>query len=245
MCAGGGDVACLAVGGGVIRPGVLNVGIGTAGHALAFAEGVSDAAFNRLWPMCHAVPGEYLWLGCSYTCGASMSWLNEQLGEDFETLTAQAGEVPPGSEGLFFMPWLEGAATPNPDAHARGGWVGLTLRHARGHLIRALMEGVAFDLRQSLECFKGLGLPAGGASHRRGGRKVGAVAADPGGCVRAGRTGAGSRGRFCAGRGDYRSCRGGDVYGFRVGVRPGGRSGRDGPVRCSAGAALRGVLPTL
>lgn len=161
VCAGGGDVACLAVGGGVIRPGVLNVGIGTAGHALAFAEGVSDAAFNRLWPMCHAVPGEYLWLGCSYTCGASMSWLNEQLGEDFETLTAQAGEVPPGSEGLFFMPWLEGTATPNPDAHARGGWVGLTLRHARGHLIRALMEGVAFDLRQSLECFKGLGLPAG------------------------------------------------------------------------------------
>ena len=159
VCAGGGDMACMAVGGGVIKPGIVSVGIGTAGHALTFAESVSDEAFNQLWPMCHAVPDKYFWLGCSYTGGASLRWFRDQFGEGFEDLTAQAEGVPAGSEGLFFMPWFEGTATPHPDAHARGGWIGLTLRHTKAHLIRALMEGVVFDLRHSLECFKRLGLP--------------------------------------------------------------------------------------
>jgi xylulokinase len=159
LCAGGGDVACLAVGSGVIKPGVISVGIGTAGHALAFAESISDAAFNQLWPMCHAVPNKYFWLGCSFTGGASLTWLRSQLDESFEALIKQAERVPASSDGLFFLPWLEGTATPHPDALARGGWLGLTLRHTKAHLIRALMEGVVFDLRHSLECFKRLGLP--------------------------------------------------------------------------------------
>ena len=158
VCAGGGDVSCLAVGSGVIGPGVVNVGIGTAGHALAFAERLDAAAFNRLWPMCHAVPGAFFWLGCSYTCGASMAWLSTQFDEDVATLTRHAAKAPAGSEGLFFFPWLEGAATPHPDARARGGWTGLTLRHTKAHLVRSLMEGVAFDLRRSLECFEDIGL---------------------------------------------------------------------------------------
>ena len=66
---------------------------------------------------------------------------------------------PAGSEGLFFLPWLEGSATPHPDARARGGWMGLTLRHTKAHLVRSLMEGVAFDLKRSLECFEDIGLP--------------------------------------------------------------------------------------
>ena len=159
VCAGGGDVSCLAVGSGVIRPGVVNVGIGTAGHALAFAERLDPAAFNRLWPMCHSVPGAFFWLGCSYTCGASLAWLSDQLGEDVAALTRQAEDAPAGSEGLFFLPWLEGSATPHPDARARGGWIGLTLRHTKAHLVRSLMEGVAFDLKRSLECFEDIGLP--------------------------------------------------------------------------------------
>jgi len=159
VCAGGGDVSCLAVGSGVIRPGVVNVGIGTAGHALAFAERLDPAAYNRLWPMCHSVPGAFFWLGCSYTCGASLSWLSGQFGEDVSSLTSRAEDAPAGSEGLFFLPWLEGAATPHPDAHARGGWIGLTLRHTKAHLVRSVMEGVAFDLRRSLECFEDIGLP--------------------------------------------------------------------------------------
>ncbi len=159
VCAGGGDMACMAVGGGVIKPGIVNVGIGTAGHALTFAEDVSDAAFDQLWPMCHAAPGKYFWLGCTYTGGGSLTWLRDRFGESFEDLTVQAEDAPVGSDGLFFMPWFQGAATPNPDAHARAGWIGLTLHHTKGHMIRALMEGVAFDLRHSLECFKRLGLP--------------------------------------------------------------------------------------
>lgn len=158
VCAGGGDVSCLAVGSGVIRPGVANVGIGTAGHALTFAEKLDPAAYNRLWPMCHSVPGAYFWLGCSYTCGASLAWLSDQLGEDVASLTREAEDAPPGSEGLFLFSWLEGAATPHPDARARGGWIGLTLRHTKAHLVRSLMEGVAFDLRRSLECFADIGL---------------------------------------------------------------------------------------
>ncbi len=159
VCAGGGDVSCLAVGSGVIRPGVVNVGIGTAGHALAFAEKLDPAAFNRLWPMCHSVPGAFFWLGCSYTCGASLAWLSEQLGDEVTALTRQAEDAPAGCEGLFFLPWLEGSATPHPDARARGGWIGLTLRHTKAHLARSLMEGVAFDLKRSLACFEDIGLP--------------------------------------------------------------------------------------
>ena len=159
VCAGGGDVACLAVGSGVISPGVVNVGIGTAGHALAFAERLDPAAYNKLWPMCHSVPGAFFWLGCSYTCGASLAWLSRQMGEDVASLARRAEDAPAGSEGLFFLPWLEGAATPHPDARARGGWIGLTLRHTKAHMVRSLMEGVAFDLRRSLECFEDIGLP--------------------------------------------------------------------------------------
>lgn len=159
VCAGGGDMACMAAGSGAIKPGIVGVGIGTAGHAITYAERVSDAAFNRLWPMCHAVPGKYFWLGCSYTGGGSLDWLSRQFGDGFDALTAQAERAPAGSDGLFFFPWLAGAATPHPDPRARGGWLGLTLHHTRGHMIRALMEGVAFDLRQSLECFRALCLP--------------------------------------------------------------------------------------
>jgi xylulokinase len=168
VCAGGGDMACMAVGGGVIAPGVVSVTIGTAGHATTFAEGVSDAAFNQLWPMCHAVPGGYFWLGCSYTGGASMTWFRDNVWmvgnglravPDFDTMTAEAATAPPCSEGLFFLPWLAGTATPHPDANARGCYIGLTLRHTRAHMIRALMEGVVYDLRHCLECFKRLNLP--------------------------------------------------------------------------------------
>ena len=156
---GGGDMPCMVLGSGVIAPGVVSVGIGTAGHAVTFAESISDAAVNRLWPMCHPISGKYAWLGCTLTGGGSLTWFRDSFGGTYEELTEEAEKVPVGSEGLFFMPWLAGTATPYPDTHARGGFVGLTLRHTRGHIVRALMEGVVFDLRHSLECFKSLGLP--------------------------------------------------------------------------------------
>ena len=159
VCAGGGDMPCMVLGSGVITPGIVSIGIGTAGHCTTFAESVSDAAFNQLWPMCHSMPGKYAWLGCTYTGGASLSWLRGIFGESYEAMAEYAAEAPPGAEGLFYLPWLEGAATPNPDTNAKGGFLGLTLRHTKAHLTRALMEGVAFDLRHSLEIIKILGLP--------------------------------------------------------------------------------------
>ncbi len=156
---GGGDIPCMVLGSGVIRPGIVSVGIGTAGHAIAFAERLDEAAFNKLWPMCHVSPGNYAWLGCTLTGGASMNWFRDTFDCTYEELNREAEEVPPGAEGLVFMPWLEGTGTPHPDPRARAGFLGLSLRHTRGHMVRALMEGVVLDLRHSLECFASLGLP--------------------------------------------------------------------------------------
>jgi xylulokinase len=159
LVAGGGDMPCMILGSGVIAPGIVSFGIGTAAHATAFADELDPRAFDQLWPMCHPVPGKYAWLGCSFTGGASLKWFKEEFGGSYEDLTAAAAEVPAGAEGLFFMPWLAGRATPCPDTSARGGFAGLTLRHTRGHMVRAVMEGVVFDLRHSLECFTQLDLP--------------------------------------------------------------------------------------
>ena len=161
VVAGGGDMPCMILGSGVIEPGIVGFGIGTAAHATAFAEELHPAACGKLWPMCHPIPGKFAWLGCSFTGGASLKWFKEEFGGSYQELTEAAADVPAGAEGLFFMPWLEGSATPSPDPNARGGFVGLSLRHGRGHLVRAVMEGVVFDLRHSLECFTEIGLPIG------------------------------------------------------------------------------------
>ena len=159
VVAGGGDMPCMILGAGVIEPGVIGLGIGTAAHATAFAETLDPRAFDQLWPMCHPIPGKYAWLGCSFTGGASLKWFKEEFGGRYDELTAAAAAVPAGAEGVFFMPWLEGRATPRPDARARGGFVGLSLGHTKGHLVRAVLEGVVFDLRHSLDCFAEIGLP--------------------------------------------------------------------------------------
>jgi xylulokinase len=109
--------------------------------------------------MCHPAHGGYAWLGCSFTGGESLRWLRGLLQTDYDALTAAAAAVEAGSEGLFFAPWLEGRATPGPDERARGLFTGLSLRHRRGHLARALMEGVAYELREALECYRRAGLP--------------------------------------------------------------------------------------
>ena len=159
VVAGGGDMPCMILGAGVIEPGIISLGIGTAAHATAFAETLDPRAFDKLWPMCHPIPGKYAWLGCSFTGGASLKWFKEEFGGSYEELTEAAAAVPAGAEGAFFMPWLEGRATPRPDAQARGGFVGLSLAHTKGHLVRAVLEGVVFDLRHSLDCFAEIGLP--------------------------------------------------------------------------------------
>ena len=134
------------------------LGIGTAAHAVTCVEELDPRGVDKLWPMCHPVPGQYAWLGCSYTGGASFTWAKETFGMSYGEMTAAAETAPVACEGLFFMPWLEGSATPCPDPEARGGFVGLTLRHGRAEMIRAVMEGVVFELRNALECFSGIGI---------------------------------------------------------------------------------------
>ena len=162
VCAGGGDMPCLAVGSGVVRPGIVSLGIGTAAHATAYAPGLETAsgpATEGLWPMCHPDGRGHAWLGCSFTGGESLRWLTGILGAGYEGLLAEAEQAEAGSGGLVFAPWLEGRATPGPDPAARGAFLGLDLRHGRGHMVRAVMEGVAYDLRECLECFRCAGLP--------------------------------------------------------------------------------------
>ncbi|NIM42588.1 MAG: xylulokinase, partial [Hydrogenophaga sp.] len=109
-----------------------------------------------------AVPGLWHVMGVMLSAGGSLRWYRDALapGMGYDALLAAAGQVPPGSEGLYFLPYLTGERTPHADPYARGAFVGLTLRHGRDHLTRALLEGVTFGLRDALELARAMGVPA-------------------------------------------------------------------------------------
>jgi xylulokinase len=115
---------------------------------------------GRLHAFCHAVPGKWHLMGVMLSAAGSLRWYRDSLapGTGFEVLLSPASEVPAGSEGLLFLPYLTGERTPHPDPLARGAFVGLTVRHTRAHVTRALLEGVAFGLRDSFELMKAAGL---------------------------------------------------------------------------------------
>jgi xylulokinase len=161
VAAGGGDNAAAAVGVGVVREGAVSTSIGTSGVLFAHRDAFSPDPSGRVHAFCHAVPGAWHLMAVALSSGGSLSWWREAIGggADFDTLVAEADAVEPGAEGLLFLPYLTGERTPHLDPHARGAFVGLTLRHGRGHLTRAVMEGVAFSLRDGLEIMRGLGTP--------------------------------------------------------------------------------------
>jgi len=168
---GGGDQAAQAVGSGVVRPGVISVTSGTSGVVFAHSETFAVEAQGRLHAFCHAVPGKWHLMGVMLAAGGSFRWFRDSLGEPerstawltgddpYDLLTREAARAPVGSDGLLFLPYLTGERTPYPDPQARGAFVGLTVRHSKSHLIRAVLEGVSFGLRDSLELVKGLGVP--------------------------------------------------------------------------------------
>lgn len=165
---GAGDQAAQAVGTGIVRGGIVSATIGTSGVVFAHLDMVEVDAFGRLHTFCHAVPGRWHVMGVMLSAGGSLRWLRDSLQHDawrreatdpYDLMAAEAAVVPPGSEGLVFLPYLTGERTPHADPFARGAFVGLTLRHHRGHLVRAVMEGVALGLRDSLELARGMGLP--------------------------------------------------------------------------------------
>jgi xylulokinase len=158
---GGGDQAAGAVGTGAVIEGVVSLSLGTSGVVFAAADRPIVEPEGRLHAFCHAVPGKWHLMGVMLSAAGSLRWYRDTLtpGTDFRALLAPAADVAPGSEGLLFLPYLTGERTPHPDPLARGAFVGLTVRHTRAHMTRALLEGVAFGLRDSFELMKSAGLP--------------------------------------------------------------------------------------
>ncbi len=157
---GGGDQAAQAVGVGAVQPGIVALTLGTSGVVFASTGEPFVEPEGRLHAFCHAVPGRWHLMGVMLSAAGSLRWYRDTLaaGTDFDTLLAPAAAVPPGSEGLLFLPYLTGERTPHPDPLARGAWVGLTVRHTQAHITRAVLEGVAFGLRDSFELMKAAGL---------------------------------------------------------------------------------------
>ncbi len=158
VAAGGGDNAAAAVGTGIVGPGLVNSSVGTSGVLFAHASEFNPDPSGRLHAFCHAVPGAYHLMGVTLSAGGSLAWWRETLGGDYDELVEEASGVQPGSEGLVFLPYLSGERTPHLDPKARGAFLGLTARHGVAHMTRAVMEGVIFSLRDSLEIMRELGV---------------------------------------------------------------------------------------
>jgi xylulokinase len=157
---GGGDQAAQAVGVGAVAPGVVALTLGTSGVVFATTPGPFIEPQGRLHAFCHSAPGAWHLMGVMLSAAGSLQWYRDSLapGLPFDDLLAPAQAVPPGAEGLFFLPYLTGERTPYPDPLARAAFVGLTTRHAMPHMTRAVLEGVAFGLRDSLELMRQSGL---------------------------------------------------------------------------------------
>jgi xylulokinase len=160
VAAGAGDQAAGALGVGVVGPGPLSIVLGTSGVVFAALPGFAADPEARVHAFCHAVPGGWHAMGVMLSAAGSLRWFRDTFApeERYEALAAEAGRWGPGAEGLVFLPYLGGERTPHADPGARGAFVGLSLRHDRGALVRAVLEGVAYGLRDSLELLRGLGV---------------------------------------------------------------------------------------
>jgi xylulokinase len=168
---GGGDQAASAVGTGVVEPGLVSVTMGTSGVVFAYTDEPSRDPEGRLHTFCHAVPNKWHVMGVTLSAGGSFRWFRDTLGlceknvarlsgvDPYDILTAEASGAPVGCEGLLFLPYLTGERTPYPDPNARGAFVGLTLRHDKRHMVRSVLEGVAYSLRDCIELFRDLAIP--------------------------------------------------------------------------------------
>jgi xylulokinase len=162
VMAGGGDQSAQAVGVGAVEPGIVGLTVGTSGVVFATTPSALIEPEGRLHAFCHAVPGMWHFMGVMLSAAGSLQWYRDILatGMNFDDLIKEAESVPAGSEGLQFLPYLSGERTPYPDPLARGAFIGLTLRHGRGHMTRAVLEGVAFGLKDSFTLIQNAGLGA-------------------------------------------------------------------------------------
>ena len=168
---GAGDCAAGAVGNGIVSRGSLSTSIGTSGIMFVHSDEVQVDPLGRLHTFCHAVHGKWHMMGVSLSGGGCLQWFRNHLCQaeiekakrskvdPYEILSAEAKKIPPGSEGLFFLPYLSGERTPHADPDARACFIGLTLAHTRGHMVRAIMEGVSYAMRDSLAIIQQMGVP--------------------------------------------------------------------------------------
>jgi xylulokinase len=168
IVAGAGDQAAGALGMGIARPGDVSATIGTSGVVFAATDAPFTDPRGRLHTFCHAIPGRWHVMGVTQAAGLSLRWFRDNFGtgkepmpagDPYDALAAEASRIPAGSEGVLWAPYLMGERTPYLDPNARGALVGLAASHGRGHVIRAILEGVAFSLKDSLTIFGELGIP--------------------------------------------------------------------------------------
>ena len=173
VVAGAGDQGAGAVGMGILEPGSVSVTIGTSGVVFAALGRPALDKGGRLHTFCHAVPGRWSFMGVTQAAGLSLRWLRDLLlaGGSYDTLTAAAAQVPAGSDGLLWTPYLLGERTPHLDPQATAALVGLTAAHTRAHLTRAVLEGVAYSLRDSFTLFAEAGVPVTGVRLGGGGAR--------------------------------------------------------------------------
>ncbi len=183
VVAGGGDQAASAVGNGIVEPGLVSCTLGTSGVVFAHLDEPAYDPEGRVHTFCHAVPNKWHVMGVTQGAGLSLQWFRNQLAsgmaeeaeaqdlEIYDLLTREAESVPPGAEGLFWLPYLMGERTPHLDANARGGWIGLTAKHGRGHLVRSILEGVAYSLNDCLGIVASLGADVEAVRGSGGGAK--------------------------------------------------------------------------
>jgi xylulokinase len=161
IVAGAGDNAAGAIGMGVVTPGTVSATIGTSGVVFVVTENPTLDLKGRVHSLCHAIPQTWHMTGVTLAAGLSLQWFRDNFGDgkSYDELVSAAANVNAGSEGAIWLPYLMGERTPHLDPNARAAFVGLTSRHTKVHLTRAVMEGVAFSLRDSFEIFRKLGAP--------------------------------------------------------------------------------------
>ena len=162
IVAGAGDQAAGAIGMGITRPGAVSVTLGTSGVVFAATDAPSLDPRGRLHTFCHAIPGRWHVMGVTQAAGLSLRWIRDQFcapGYEYSELSKEAASAPPGSDGVLWAPYLMGERTPHLDSSVRAALIGLAASHTRGHVARAVMEGVAFSQRDSFTIFAELGVP--------------------------------------------------------------------------------------
>jgi xylulokinase len=173
VVAGGGDQAAGAVGMGIVEAGLVSATIGTSGVVFAATSKPALDPKGRVHTFCHAVPGMWHVMGVTQGAGLSLRWLRDMMGGGltYDKLCEAAAGVPPGCDGARWTPYLMGERTPHLDPHARAALAGLTASHTRGHLVRAVLEGVTFSLQDSFAIFAEMGVPVNGVRLGGGGAK--------------------------------------------------------------------------